>query len=79
MHNEIFATVSDSEQQELLNRLNAWVRLMSRVYGTSFNSIVKGIVASGKDAVYNWQFARFLFEFRQFDTFENFYNVMTCQ
>ncbi|MCX5693775.1 MAG: (d)CMP kinase, partial [Candidatus Omnitrophica bacterium] len=76
-HNEIFSTVSDSTQVELLARLSAWIKLLHTIFGTRFDSLAADIIAAEESSEYNWQFERFLFEFREFGNFSDFYKTMT--
>ena len=76
-HNEIFATVSESTQMELLLRLSAWIQLAREISGNRFESIVAAIIKAEENPGYGLEFERFLYEFRQFSTFSDFYKTMS--
>ncbi|MDD5774375.1 MAG: ARMT1-like domain-containing protein, partial [Candidatus Omnitrophica bacterium] len=62
-HHEIFATASDASQEELLQRLAVWIRLMD-LEGV-LESSVANIRANHPDGKYYYQFERFIFELRK--------------
>ncbi|MFA5099363.1 MAG: hypothetical protein WC547_00575, partial [Candidatus Omnitrophota bacterium] len=76
-HNEIFTTVSDSKQVELLTRLSQWISIVSALSAEQFETIADALIVEESVAEYKWQFERFLFEFRQFETQADFFNTMT--
>ncbi|MFA7677497.1 MAG: hypothetical protein WCY34_04940, partial [Candidatus Omnitrophota bacterium] len=73
-HNEVFSTAPDRDQEELLVKLAGWVNLMAEQIETGkMAEFIEEIKAAHGNSEYFYQFERFLFELREFETFEPFH------
>ncbi|MCM8824311.1 MAG: hypothetical protein NC822_06545, partial [Candidatus Omnitrophica bacterium] len=79
-HSEILLTVADNQQGELLARLRIWIDLLkeaskeeSKASGDRYAKVIQGIKDAHQDSQYSHQLERFIFELRQFETFDDTY------